>query len=502
MSEESVIIDLIGQSYELEDKGFSSQKTTNWCVTGSDDKDSKTQRRMVPIPGSTLQCNPLPSAGNGCRGTYYSSSGYAPGFESKLYTVFGNALFRVNADNTIKRIGIINSSSDPVGMTDNGFEAFVVDGSSIWRTLLTQDDSTVTMSAVALPVIPGTSDPIKPTHICFSGQRIIINSGNSNQWFYSDLASSIIQADSFYSAEQNADSISALANLGGNIWIFGPRSYEIWRGTGIDLDPFALVGGSGSQIGTRARYSVATISDKIFFLGSSDVGDNAVFMGSDQSVSRISHEGIESQIAGFADKDLAIGYCYQDIGEVYYILTFKLSKVTFVYEVGTGLWHNRSTRELSTGVDSSWRPVFASRAYGKTYFGSLIDNSLCTLDGNKYTEYDGRQIVRTRVSPVLYQNLDSFLIRELVIDMEVGKTGLLQGQGSDPKMLVSLSRDGGYTYGPWRQISIGKQGDYRRLVKLNAMGTARSLVIKIQYSDPTPCTIYQARLTISPCGRT
>lgn len=86
--------------------------------------------------------------------------------------------------------------------------------------------------------------------------------------------------------------------------------------------------------------------------------------------------------------------------------------------------------------------------------------------------------------------------------MEVGKTGLLQGQGSDPKMLVSLSRDGGYTYGPWRQISIGKQGDYRRLIKLNAMGTARSLVIKIQYSDPTPCTIYQARLTISPCGRT
>jgi hypothetical protein len=86
--------------------------------------------------------------------------------------------------------------------------------------------------------------------------------------------------------------------------------------------------------------------------------------------------------------------------------------------------------------------------------------------------------------------------------MEVGTTALLQGQGFDPKLMVSMSRDAGYTYGPWRLISIGKQGEYRRRVKANGLGIGRNVVIKIQYSDPTPCTVYQARLTVDKCGRT
>jgi hypothetical protein len=184
------------------------------------------------------------------------------------------------------------------------------------------------------------------------------------------------------------------------------------------------------------------------------------------------------------------------------VLTFALSGRTFCYEAGTKMWHERSTRDLTTGSDSAWRPVFAVRAYDKTYFGTLTDSNLCSLDGAKYTEYDGRQIVRTRISPVLYQELDNWLLRELVIDMEVGATEYLQGQGSDPKLMVAISRDGGYTYGSWRIISIGKQGEYRRRVKANALGIGRNLVIKIQYSDKTPCSVYQARLTVDKCGRT
>lgn len=500
--EQSIIIDLIGQSYDSADKSYSSQQSINWYVKGPEDKDAKTTNRMVPLAGSNIGATLAPLNGFGCRGNYYSSSGYAPDFASQLYTVNGNTAFRMHSDGSSKILGTINASTNPVSMTDNGFNVFIADGTSIFKSLLLADDSTATVSAIPLPFIPGTSDPIKPTSLAFSGQRIITNASNSNQWFYSDLAGNTFAADAFYSAEQSADVITALTNLSGNIWIFGPRSYEIWRGTGINDDPFAWVGGSATQIGTRAPYSVATISDRIFFLGSSDVGDNSVFMGQGQSVERISTEPIEAIIAGFSDKDQAIGYCYQDTGEVFYVLTFALSNRTFCYEAGTQMWHERSTRDINTGSDSAWRPVFAVRAYDKTYFGTLSDSYLCTLDGSKYTEYDGRQIVRTRVSPILYQELDNWLLRQLVIDMEVGSTALLQGQGADPKLMVSISRDGGYTYGSWRLISIGKQGEYRRRVKANGLGIGRNVVIKIQYSDPTPCTVYQARLTVDKCGRT
>jgi len=496
-----MIIDLIGQSYESPSRSNSPQRTINWYLIDNEDKQAKSKYVMVPTAGSTSKLTLIPTNGSGCRGLYYSSSGPAPDFESRLYCVFGTTAYRINSDMTYKKLGEINNATTAVSMIDNGFYCFIADGTSLWRSRLLDDDATAALEACPLPYLPGTTDVISPVSVVFTGQRIVVNAGNSNQFFYSDLASNTFQADSFYSAEQSSDTIKCIANVSGNLWVFGPRSYEIWRGTDVFDDPIAFVGGSATAIGCRAPYSVGQIGDTVYWLGSSDVGDNAVFMGAGLTAKRVSTQPIEYAISKLSNKDKAIGYCYQSTGNIFYVLTFVQDRRTFAYEATTGLWAERNYIDPATNEEYAYRPAYASRAFGETFFGTLTDSQLCILDDDKYVEYDGAPIIRQRISPVYFQDLDMWLLQQLTIDMEVGTTTLLSGQGSDPKMIVSVSYDGGMTFGDWMLISVGQQGAYREPVTLKGLGIGRNIVVKLQYSEPTPCSVYQGAIYANKCHR-
>lgn len=62
--------------------------------------------------------------------------------------------------------------------------------------------------------------------------------------------------------------------------------------------------------------------------------------------------------------------------------------------------------------------------------------------------------------------------------------GLISGQGDDPQVMLSISRDGGQTFGPERWESAGEQGQYKKRVRWLRNGRWRNGVAKIVVSDP------------------
>ncbi len=62
--------------------------------------------------------------------------------------------------------------------------------------------------------------------------------------------------------------------------------------------------------------------------------------------------------------------------------------------------------------------------------------------------------------------------------------GLSSGQGSDPIIMLRLSPDGGVTWGPERQVSAGKQGEYQKRVFLTRWKSCRNPVMEMTCSDP------------------
>ena len=85
------------------------------------------------------------------------------------------------------------------------------------------------------------------------------------------------------------------------------------------------------------------------------------------------------------------------------------------------------------------------------------------------------------------------IVDELFIDMETG-VGLASGQGSDPQAMLTVSRDGGRTFGNELWTTIGAVGAYTARVVWRRLGLARDWVFRVRITDPVKRVITFAAL--------
>lgn len=74
--------------------------------------------------------------------------------------------------------------------------------------------------------------------------------------------------------------------------------------------------------------------------------------------------------------------------------------------------------------------------------------------------------------------------------------GVQSGQGSDPKIMLQVSKDGGQTYGNERTVSIGTVGSYQKRAIFRRLGSSKDFVLRVTMTDPVPFVITEA------CGLT
>jgi hypothetical protein len=75
--------------------------------------------------------------------------------------------------------------------------------------------------------------------------------------------------------------------------------------------------------------------------------------------------------------------------------------------------------------------------------------------------------------------------------MEQG-TGLVTGQGSNPQIMLQVSRDGGFTYGNEMWTSFGRMGEYNKRAEWRRLGVSRNFVFKFRITDPVKVILIAA----------
>ena len=291
----------------------------------------------------------------------------------------------------------------------------------------------------------------------------------------------------------------------GNIWFFGPRSYEVWRtGSNPDL-PFNKVGGTSSEIGCSAPNSISKILNSVFWIGSSSAGNNTVFMSNGYTGTRISNHAIEYLLTTLSTTDDAVSFTYQQNGHVFYVLTLVTGNKTIVYDVATGEWHERTSRNPLTNADNRWDPIFATFAFNKVLVGTLANARILTLDLNKYTAWDGDPIVRLHQGPIQNENDQILFHREFVIDIETGiglnstnpnNSGIQSNQGVDPQIMLQYSDDSGHTWSSEQWTTLGKAGEYSTRARWRRLGRSRNRVYRMEISSPNKVVVIGARLSV------
>ena len=551
MANNSIFPNWIGGSYQLDAKIANPEISLN-MYPEKVDGNSYTSTILRSIEGSEKVVT-FTDAKIGCRGMYPATRGYQS--QPCLWTVFDSMLYRCSNTYTYDLIGSIGSAASECSMTESGGvnpHLVLANGNScLFVAPLLESISTVTQATTPYNIYnPKNYDAnnnyeenvtVSPTCVVSMKNRIIINDNELGQVFISrvgafqggkitiyDLDSDgniqyesdgytpiYKQVDSFTKYEwtnmkgatnyitpmsSTGDVVRAMGVLNDNsLWLFGARSNECWTFADDSATPENQR--QGTQIGIKAPNSLAKVENSLIFLGSGQQGDNGVWIITDNSSpKKISSVSLERDLSTKVTED-AIAYGYSKDGHSFYCLTLPTSDVTYVFDLTTGLWHNRSTLDQYLNIDHCWFPETCCMFYGTLLFGTRSSNSLIKLSYDKKTDYNDRPIKKLRRGPIIISDLSTYILLEFRLISNNGTTTILQEneEGYNPTVMFRISTDGGNTWGNVINENLGCAGIYSYDTRISGLGSGKCICVEASVTDPIKWIVCSTKIRTSQC---
>jgi hypothetical protein len=300
-------------------------------------------------------------------------------------------------------------------------------------------------------------------------------------------------------SEWAPDNTLALCSNGSKLYTFGERSWQVFSYNDDINNPFSSPDNAAGNIGIKAPNSLAMLGNTVLWLGSSDIGDNGVFMITDTTITRISTQDIEREITQIINPKNAYAQIWQEHQHVFYSLTFEDSKKTYVYDVTEQAWHYRASYDNDNRL-TFWRYNHATFAYGKIYVGT--QNALCYMDENKYTEHDGRVILKMRRGGVLTSNDSPFYIDCLRLITNNGQHSFndqYDNMEANPRVSFRYSWDGA-TWSDYEDAYMGKIGRYDYETNIYGCGMGRFFTLEVSTTESVPISLENLQISWSPCS--
>lgn len=449
-------------SYQSRSPDVSAERVVN-CYAEGQPRDAKTPIAVFNSPGTADFASGLAGAVRG-----------AKRMDGVPYIVAGSGLYSIASTGTATLLGSINTTGGRVGMAVNRAspkELGIVDGTDGWTY-----DTTNGLVQITDPDFPG-GDTLAFLDGYFivstpDGRFALSNLDNGQAWTATDVAS----------AEGDPDDTLAVAVSHRQLYVFGEESTEVYYNSGAADFPLSRVEGAFMERGIGGRWTVAGDDNTLFWMGD----DRMVYRDAGYRPQRVSTHAIEEIIQKFSVVDDAFAFFVTTSGHKQYHLTFPTGERTFVYDIATGLWHERESFQ-----SRYWRCSAYVRCYNKDIVGDAFEGKCGTLDPDTFTEYGGvmQQIM---TSPPVAQDRKRLFHEALEIDIE---SGVGTTTGGDPQLWLEYSDDGGRTWSARKPFfSMGKIGEYRTRVRWLGLGSSRKRVYRLTIADAVKRTVIAAHL--------
>ncbi len=315
------------------------------------------------------------------------------------------------------------------------------------------------------------------------------------------------------------------------IFFFSQNFIEVWENAGLGTNlPFRRTNSLLMEVGTPALGSIVVGFDKMFFLAQDKDGlSGIVEVKGTESNMLVSNRALDFQLAQYAADPLAgvadaRGILIKENGLIFYRLNFTLANHTFVF--CPSMSDQESLRWHEEEVLNGDRHPAQTHAYfdGVNYYGSYNDSIFYIVDAATSTN-DGEHIRRMRIgrqmTPEGYNRLriDRFQVDLLQGSLEIGTlidVNLLtedvneitteddvdiileqqaRNSAGTPIVYLSISRDGGQTYGNFLQATMGKIGERTHRTVWRKLGTTprgQGFVPRIEFFNDIPFVVLGA----------
>ena len=410
---------------------------------------------------------------------------------SDFYVVSGNEVYKMSTltgDPVL--LGTV-SGTGPVSIADNGTQLFFACNPDSYI----YNEVTNVFQQITDPDFPGA------VTVGYLDGYFVFNEPDSQRvWVTSLLDGLSVDPLDFASAEGSPDGLVALIVDHREAWLFGTDSVEVWYDAGLPDFPLTRIQGAFNEIGCVAAFSVAKLDNGLFWLGTDARGQGIVYRANGYTGQRVSTHAIEYAIAQYSDISDAVAYTYQQEGHAFYVLTFPTGNATWVYDVATQAWHERAG--WLNGAFTRHRSNCQCNFLGNTVVGDFENGNIYKMSLDVYSDNgDIQKWLRSwRALPTGTNNLKRTAHHSLQLNCEAG-VGLIDGQGSDPQVMLRWSDDGGHTWSNEHWSPMGKIGAYYQRVFWRRLGMTlklRDRVYEVSGTDPVKIAIMGAELILSP----
>lgn len=299
------------------------------------------------------------------------------------------------------------------------------------------------------------------------------------------------------SAESETDDLLRPYAFGQWVYMFGVKTIEPFFDNSTSTAgavPLSRIDSAIMQKGLGGIYTIAETDQALYFLGD----DSSVYQIIQSQLTPVSTPSIVNSIKGL-DKDKATAYTITYNEQNFYVLRFDTGPA-YVYMEEVKEWFN-----LSSGVEDG--PYLAAsyiKIYDKHLAVDYRTGKLIELSESVYADL-GETIQRRRVLPP-FTSLNvglpygqRLLMSKIKFALQTGQ-GLVTGQGSNPKIMVEYSLDGGETWSTERWIEFGMMGKYLINAEYWEMASFYEISFRITISDPVFCSLHTASIDIKAGG--
>lgn len=456
------------QSYELRTGQASTSRLVN-CYPEKLPDDSPWPFRLARADGLASWA----TVGTGPIEGMYSDHGL-------LYVVSGGGFYSVTSTPTATLRGAVGSSAE-IDMDSNETAVVIVSPPDAYH--YTPGTTTFAQITDSDFTSRGAGD------VEFCDNFMLFREPDTGRFFGADLGSvSSFDALNFATAEGSPDTTVGLKVDQRQVLQFGERSLELWSIRDISGFPFERLEPGFVERGCVNGKTVAKLDQSVFWVAD----DYTVRRLDGLTPLRVSTHAVEQWLRTVTLLSLR-GYAYSRDGHLFYLLTAP--EGCFFFNVNSQTWSNRSTY----GSEPAWNWGNPVQYDGRILVGSTVSNVIAELDPETYTEVGPTtQVMSWTYMPIYPAGARRVFFDRLEIVCEVG-VGLTSGQGSDPRILLSFSDDGGQTWHNLPTKSLGAIGQYATRVHWDGLGSCASAhgrVFRATISDPVQATILDTQVTM------
>lgn len=374
-------------------------------------------------------------------------------------------------------IGTIPNDGLPVSFASNGRggeQVALVGGGQLKIINL----RTNTLSAAI--TLPLTNAPVMVDFL--DGYFVLSEANTIRVWFSALEDGTSWDALDFFAVSLTSSNVVGIKVFRDRIWVFQSQSSLVYYDSGDADNPFVPYPGSVMQEGCVTPWAIVVLGEQIFWLAQDNQGRNRIVSAVDYAPVVISTPPISFALASYSTTADCEVLAYEQEGHPFVCWTFPTGDQAWCYDTRTQQWHERSTYDATTGLRHRWRARGSCATETGIIVGDAVTGDVYTLDLDTFTD-NGATIQRLRRTPYLSAENQWMFIDRFELGIQSG-VGLVDGR--EPELMLSLSRDSGYTWTPPTMTSMGAMGNYLARAIWRKLGRVRAdrLVIEVTQTDP------------------